>query len=54
MSIETASVNVITMDEAVKDAAVPDKQNEEYVEAKLLPGKKSPEDLDTRASSNPE
>ena len=37
MNIETASANVITMDEAVKDAAVPNKQTEESVKAKLLP-----------------
>ena len=36
MNIETASANVITMDESLKSAAVPDKQNEEYVESELL------------------
>ena len=36
MNIETASANIGTMDEAVKAAAVPDKQTEESVEAEVL------------------
>ena len=39
MNIEKASANVITMDEEVKAAAVPDKQNEEYVKAEVVPEK---------------
>ena len=47
MNIETASENVRTMDEAVKAAAVPDKQNEESVESELLPKKINyPVDMD--------
>ena len=34
--IEIDSTNGITIDEAVKAATVPDKQNEEYVEAEVL------------------
>ena len=34
--IETDSTNGITIYEAVKAATVPDKQNEEYVEAEVL------------------
>ena len=39
MNLETASENVIKMCEAVKDADVPDKQNEKYVEAEVPPEK---------------
>ena len=39
MNIGTASANVGTMDETVKDAAIPDKKNEEYVEYEVTPGK---------------
>ena len=37
MNIETYSANVRTMYEAVKYAAVTDKQTEGYVEAEVLP-----------------
>ena len=40
MNIEIASANVGKMDEAVKSSVVPDKQNEESVEAEVLPKKK--------------
>ena len=39
MNLKTASGNVRTMDEAVKYYSVPDKYNEEYVEADILTGK---------------
>ena len=39
MNTETVSSNVRAMDEVMKAAAVPDKYNEEYFEAELLPGK---------------
>ena len=54
MNLETASKNVGTMDGAMKSAAVPDKQNEAFVEAEVIPKKnKSTEDLDVEASDNP-
>ena len=36
MNLDTVSENIRTMEEAVKDAAVPDKQTEESVEDELL------------------
>ena len=36
MNLETYSANVITIDEAVKSAAVHDQQNEWYVESEVL------------------
>ena len=39
MHIETACENVRTMDESVKPYALPDKHNEEYFEAELIPEK---------------
>ena len=37
MHIEAESEYVRTMDESVKAAAVPDKQNEESIEAEVIP-----------------
>ena len=37
MNLETAPANVRTMDEAVKSAAVPDKQTKESFEAEVHP-----------------
>ena len=39
MNLESASENIRTMDESVKSYAVPDKHNEEYFEAELIPEK---------------
>ena len=36
MNLETSCVNVRTLDESVKYSAIPDNQNEEYIEAKVL------------------
>ena len=36
MNLETYSANVITIDEAVKAAAVHDQQNEWYIESEVL------------------
>ena len=40
MNLETDSANFITMDEAMKDFAVPDKKNKYYVKAEVHPENK--------------
>ena len=55
INLEISPANVRTMDEAAKTAAVPDKQNEEYVEADVTNEKRmnDPQYLYEEASSQP-
>ena len=55
MDLEIDYENIRKMDEYMKTFAVPDKKNEESIEAEVLPKTiNSPEDLDEESSANTE
>ena len=56
MNIETTSVDVGTMYEAVEVSTIPDQHNEEYVKYEVIPEVSSgdPGDLDVDSSAHPE